>query len=175
MMSMILSLGHDVEQWPNQTSNDEERGHAQVSCRASLARSLSSVSSFATRAMKAALIFLGLVLLVLVVFLRAHDHSLRRATVVNSVNELLASERALREGGLLTNFNRGFRVFHYTNAVIVDRTSFQCSLAVESDLTRDVGFVAVATDGTVLWNDRELAPSIARGSDGRLLTPERFR
>ena len=126
-------------------------------------------------AMKAALIVLGLVVAALLFFIHAQGRSLRRAGFVNSVSELLSSEQGFHERGVLTNSNRGFRAFLYTNAVMVGTNSYRCELAVESDWVRDFGFVALAADGTVLWIDRELAPSIARTADGRLTMPERFR
>ena len=125
--------------------------------------------------MKVVLIVLGLVLAALLVFGRAQVRSIRRASVVNSVSELLSSEQAFRERGVITNSNRGFRVFSYTNAAVVGTNSFRCELAVESDWIRDFGFVALAADGNVLWIDRELASCIARTSDGSFSMPERFR
>lgn len=126
--------------------------------------------------MKAAvLILFGLVLVALLVFLGAQGRSLRRASVVNSVSELLSSERAFREHGVVTNSNGDFRAFSYTNAVMLGGTNFQCSLAVESDWIREYGFVALTTDGTVLWIDRELPPSITRTPDGDFSMPQRFR
>jgi hypothetical protein len=127
------------------------------------------------KAMMAILVVLGLVLAAFLVFGHAQGRSLRRASVLNSVSELLSSEQGFRERGVTTTSNRGFRAFSYTNAVMVGTNSFRCELAIESDWIRDFGFVALAADGTVLWIDRELAPSIARTADGRLSMPERFR
>jgi hypothetical protein len=125
--------------------------------------------------MKAALILLGVMIAGFLVFSHAKGRLLRRASVVNSVSELLSSQRVFQEQGLVTNSNRGFRAFAYTNAVTVGSKEFRCELAVESDWVRDFGFVALATDGTVLWIDRECAPCVARTADGRLSIPERFR
>jgi hypothetical protein len=125
--------------------------------------------------MKVALIILAVIIAAFLVFSHAQGRSLRRASVVNSVSELLSSERGFRERGIVTNSNRGFRAFSYTNAVTVGSNEFRCELAVESDWVRDFGFVALANDGTVLWIDRELAPSVARTADGRLSMPQRFR
>jgi len=125
--------------------------------------------------LKPVLVVLGLVLGALLIFGHAQQRSLRRASFVNSISELLSSEQVFRERGVITNSNRGFRVFSCTNAVMVGTNSFRCELAVESDWFRDFGFVALAADGTVLWIDRESAPSVARTADGRLSMPERFR
>lgn len=94
---------------------------------------------------------------------------------MNSVSEVLSSEQAFREHGAITNSNRSFRAFSYTNAVMVGSTNYQCSLAVESDWTREFGFVALSTNGTVLWIDRELPPSVTRTADGDFSMPQRFR
>lgn len=125
--------------------------------------------------MKAALIILAVMIAAFLVFSHAQGRSLRRASVVNSVSELLSSQRAFREQGIVTNSNRGFRVFSYTNAVLVGSNEFRCELAAESDWVCDYGFVALATDGTVLWIDRKVSPCVVRTADGRLSMPERFR
>ncbi len=125
--------------------------------------------------MRVTLVSLAVILALAVFFLMGQERSLRRATVINSVSELLSAKDHQKQYGVLTNLNRGFTVFAYTNQLDVDGTHYECTMAVMADRIQNFGLMAMATDGTVLWIDRTLPPSVSRSPDGRNYMPPRFK
>jgi hypothetical protein len=132
-------------------------------------------ASFGASTVRTTLIVIALILALLFIFGRAKERSLRRASAFATVGELLSAEKYWSEHGVVTNFNSGYTVYRYTNRISVAGTDHQGVLATRLERIQDFGFSVLTTDGTVLWIDRELQPSVMRRPDGTLHMPERFK
>jgi hypothetical protein len=132
-------------------------------------------SAFGGSTVRTTLVVFALMLALLFLFGRAKERSLRRASAFATVGELLSAEKYWREHGVVTNFNSGYTVYRYTNQISAGGTDHQGVLATRLERIRDLGFSVLTTDGTVLWIDRELQPSVMRRPDGSLQMPERFK
>jgi hypothetical protein len=118
-------------------------------------------------------IVLGLAM-VLVHACRVH-YATRRAAVINSIGELLSAMERWQNDGILTNSGRGFRVYPYTNVVLVDGTPHQGRIAASGHWIEDAGFMVMTAEGSMLWMDRKRPPVVVRRPDGNVAMPERFQ
>jgi hypothetical protein len=101
---------------------------------------------------------LAVVVALLGLFLFSASKGSHRARFLIAVNKLREASAQLQKHGAFTNqFPHDDKVYPFTNRFSIDGTAYQCQLAVESvDLyLRDRGLLAITTNDTIIWVDKE--------------------
>ena len=123
-------------------------------------------------------IFTAIIALLVLVFLAYayfHSKSIDRSHLIHSVNELLVAQKRFREDGFITNQNRGFRVYSFTNHITVGNTEFVGELAVASPILSKLGHLVATTNDVLIWVDKKHEASIVRDANHQYVIPPQFR
>lgn len=111
--------------------------------------------------MKWATIILALLVAAFVTFSVAHGRSLRRASLINGVSQLLVAQGDYLKHGYITNYSTsGFQVSLSTNSVIIAGTQYQCFAEVSGGWGWEGGTLAMTTNQTLIWLDAHKPPMI---------------
>jgi hypothetical protein len=97
--------------------------------------------------------------------------SRQRRALVSHVRDLLAAHEQLHTQGAQTNYQG---VYPVTNRVAASGLQFDCEFAAQLPGVTNGQSLLVATDGTVLWIDKQQEPTIVRDRDGRIAVPKGF-
>ena len=69
-------------------------------------------------------------------------------------NKLLEAHLELQHDGTFTNHYRDIEIIAVTNAFLVSGTNYQCEFTAANDEFRDYGMLAITTNQTVIWIDK---------------------
>lgn len=91
----------------------------------------------------------------------ALGRSLRRASLINGVNQLRVAQDDFAKRGHITNYpTSGYRVWLSTNTVTVGGTQYQCFAEVSGGWGWEGGTLAMTTNQTLIWLDTRKPPMI---------------
>jgi hypothetical protein len=98
------------------------------------------------------------VVLVVVLFVLVHLHSLaraeRRAKFVNTMAVLKQSQYEPQKLTSITIYYHGFSIYPYTNRFVIAGTNYQCEFAAESEEFNKWGFLTFTTNQVFVWVDK---------------------
>jgi hypothetical protein len=102
--------------------------------------------------MKSASIILVLLVAAFVAFSVAHGRSLRRASLINGVNQLRVAQDDFTRHGYITNYpTSGYQVALSANVVTIGGTQYQCFAEVSGGWGWEGGTLAMTTNQTLIW------------------------
>lgn len=111
--------------------------------------------------MKWATIILVLFVAAFVTFSVAQGRSLRRASLINGVNQLRVAQDDFAKLGYITNYpTSGYQVALSTNSVTIGGTQYQCFAEVSGGWGWEGGTLAMTTNQTLIWLGARKPPMI---------------
>lgn len=96
--------------------------------------------------------------------LHQHSRAMRRAAMHGGRVSLERAYADYERSGAVPSSGPHARFRPFTNCVSVVGVSYQCVLATDLLNSKANGFLAIATNGTVLWIDKARAPKIVDAS-----------
>ena len=101
-------------------------------------------------------LFIGLLFVVVVLFVLLHGlaASERRARFINVANMLLEAHLELQHDGAFTNHFRDTDITSVSNVFVFAGTNYHCEFTAANDEFRDYGLLAITTNQTVIWIDK---------------------